>query len=181
MEDSEKQRLAAAILEAFMSAGATIEELEVLAKQKRLVTHEPDLYVFSGLLPKEPVAYPLHKNVLGVIRGEMVVGELKQWEELRDECKQLANLNEHLRKQGLLRLTVDEVFAWEEKDREWCPPGHMTRIRSLLTKAEISKIGTLVVKTEDELQKLGLGQKTRNTIKESLAGMGLHLGMKLED
>ena len=55
------------------------------------------------------------------------------------------------------------------------------RAHNCLKNAEIKNIADLVVRTESEmLRTKNFGRKSLNEIKEILAGMGLHLGMRLE-
>jgi DNA-directed RNA polymerase subunit alpha len=56
------------------------------------------------------------------------------------------------------------------------------RSYNCLKNANIRTIGELVQKTEGEMLKTkNFGRKSLNEIKEILAGMGLSLGMKLDD
>ena len=56
------------------------------------------------------------------------------------------------------------------------------RSSNCLKNANIRTIGELVQKTESEmLRTKNFGRKSLNEIKEILSGMGLHLGMKVDN
>lgn len=180
MNDVRKNELAGAMFDAFLSAGATEMELEALAKLRdmRMYAHQDPIFI--GVFEPEIITYPLHANILGVIRGEMAVNTGEELEKLIDQCTKLRRDNCALERRVNLPRLVEEVFC-SEKYREFGSTHKVTRVRNLLVKAKVSTMRQLAMKTEAEMRAFGFGRKLLNEVKETLAGMGLHLGMELEN
>ena len=71
---------------------------------------------------------------------------------------------------------------WEKLNKSVDEMELSVRSYNCLKNANIKTIGELVQKTEAEMLKTkNFGRKSLNEIKEILAGMGLSLGMKLEN
>ena len=71
---------------------------------------------------------------------------------------------------------------WEKLNKSVDEMELSVRSYNCLKNANIRTIGELVQKTEAEMLKTkNFGRKSLNEIKEILAGMGLSLGMKLEN
>ena len=71
--------------------------------------------------------------------------------------------------------------GWEKLNKSVDEMELSVRSYNCLKNANIRTIGELVQKTEAEMLKTkNFGRKSLNEIKEILAGMGLSLGMKLE-
>src|SRR4029079_14361244 len=77
---------------------------------------------------------------------------------------------------------ADREVWWEQLKKSVDEMGARVRSYNCLKNANIKTIGELVQKTEAEMLKTkNFGRKSLNEIKEILAGMGLSLGMKLDN
>jgi len=77
---------------------------------------------------------------------------------------------------------VDREIWWEKLNKSVDEMELSVRSYNCLKNANIKTIGELVQKTEAEMLKTkNFGRKSLNEIKEILAGMGLSLGMKLDN
>ena len=77
---------------------------------------------------------------------------------------------------------ADREVWWEKLNKSVDEMELSVRSYNCLKNANIRTIGELVQKTEAEMLKTkNFGRKSLNEIKEILAGMGLSLGMKLEN
>ena len=91
--------------------------------------------------------------------------------EEEDEVEEPAELPEH-----------DREVWWEKLNKSVDEMELSVRSYNCLKNANIRTIGELVQKTEAEMLKTkNFGRKSLNEIKEILAGMGLSLGMKLDN
>jgi len=91
--------------------------------------------------------------------------------EEEDEVEEPAELPEH-----------DREVWWEKLNKSVDEMELSVRSYNCLKNANIKTIGELVQKTEAEMLKTkNFGRKSLNEIKEILAGMGLSLGMKLDN
>jgi len=91
--------------------------------------------------------------------------------EEEDEAEEPAELPEH-----------DREVWWEKLNKSVDEMELSVRSYNCLKNANIRTIGELVQKTEAEMLKTkNFGRKSLNEIKEILAGMGLSLGMKLDN
>jgi DNA-directed RNA polymerase subunit alpha len=91
--------------------------------------------------------------------------------EEEDEVEEPAELPEH-----------DREVWWEKLNKSVDEMELSVRSYNCLKNASIRTIGELVQKTEAEMLKTkNFGRKSLNEIKEILAGMGLSLGMKLDN
>jgi DNA-directed RNA polymerase subunit alpha len=91
--------------------------------------------------------------------------------EEEDEIEEPAELPEH-----------DREVWWEKLNKSVDEMELSVRSYNCLKNANIRTIGELVQKTEAEMLKTkNFGRKSLNEIKEILAGMGLSLGMKLDN
>jgi DNA-directed RNA polymerase subunit alpha len=91
--------------------------------------------------------------------------------EEEDEAEEPAELPEH-----------DREAWWEKLNKSVDEMELSVRSYNCLKNANIRTIGELVQKTEAEMLKTkNFGRKSLNEIKEILAGMGLSLGMKLDN
>jgi DNA-directed RNA polymerase subunit alpha len=76
----------------------------------------------------------------------------------------------------------DREVWWEKLNKSVDEMELSVRSYNCLKNANIRTIGELVQKTESEMLKTkNFGRKSLNEIKEILAGMGLSLGMKLDN
>src|SRR5688572_32227221 len=82
-----------------------------------------------------------------------------------------------------VELSESEKEQWWEKLNKSVDEMELSvRSYNCLKNANIRTIGELVQKTESEMLKTkNFGRKSLNEIKEILAGMGLSLGMKLDN
>src|SRR5262245_360886 len=77
---------------------------------------------------------------------------------------------------------ADREIWWEKLGKSVDEMELSVRSYNCLKNANIRTIGELVQKTEAEMLKTkNFGRKSLNEIKEILAGMGLSLGMKLDN
>lgn len=157
------------IRRAFKYAGATAEELVVLAKQKHNFDRGGEYHHF-------------HEHVLDMLRGKLILVDPDHYKALQKKSDYLRRLEteSYLSVPESRRdLTIEEVFSY---DRGFaCSRGALTRLRHSLASESIFTIRQLVAKTHDELLKFPyLGRKSVNIITEELAVRGLHLGMDLE-
>jgi DNA-directed RNA polymerase subunit alpha len=77
---------------------------------------------------------------------------------------------------------ADREVWWEKLSKSVDEMELSVRSYNCLKNANIKTIGELVQKTEAEMLKTkNFGRKSLNEIKEILAGMGLSLGMKLDN
>ena len=77
---------------------------------------------------------------------------------------------------------ADREVWWEKLNKSVDEMELSVRSYNCLKNANIKTIGELVQKTEAEMLKTkNFGRKSLNEIKEILAGMGLSLGMKLDN
>ncbi len=123
-----------------------------------------ELWTDASVSPDDAIAYAakILKEHMGIfINFEEPVEPTEVIEEAKDEVK--SNVNENLFR------SVDELEL-------------SVRSANCLKNAEIRSIHELVKKTESEMLKTkNFGRKSLNEIKDILAEMGLHLGMKLEE
>ena len=98
------------------------------------------------------------------------------------------DLHQHRRGRGRLGETpvelseADREVWWEKLNKSVDEMELSVRSYNCLKNANIKTIGELVQKTEAEMLKTkNFGRKSLNEIKEILAGMGLSLGMKLDN
>jgi DNA-directed RNA polymerase subunit alpha len=120
-----------------------------------------EIWTNGSIDPRTAVAQAAHilLDQIGVFVGENLIVEKE--EPIKEEPKK--RLNENLFRR------IDEIEL-------------SVRSANCLENADIKYIGELVQKTEAEmLRTKNFGRKSLNEIKEILAGMGLTLGMKLED
>ncbi len=120
-----------------------------------------EIWTNSSIDPRTAVAQAAHilLDQIGVFVGENLIVEKE--EPVREEPKK--RLNENLFRR------IDEIEL-------------SVRSANCLENADIKYIGELVQKTEAEmLRTKNFGRKSLNEIKEILGGMGLALGLKIED
>ena len=120
-----------------------------------------EIWSNGSIDPRTAVAQAAHilLDLIGVFVGEYLIVEKE--ERVREEPKR--RLNENLFRR------IDEIEL-------------SVRSANCLENADIKYIGELVQKTEAEmLRTKNFGRKSLNEIKEILGGMGLTLGMKLDE
>jgi DNA-directed RNA polymerase subunit alpha len=105
---------------------------------------------------------------------------------MKDHLQIFINLEEEDEEEGespVVEVSDEEKGALYEKLQKSVDEMELSvRSYNCLKNASIRTIGELVQKTESEMLKTkNFGRKSLNEIKEILAGMGLSLGMKLDD
>jgi DNA-directed RNA polymerase subunit alpha len=104
---------------------------------------------------------------------------------LKDHLMMFINIDEDDEDSGDTPVELSEADreAWSEKLGKSVDEMELSvRSYNCLKNANIRTIGELVQKTEAEMLKTkNFGRKSLNEIKEILAGMGLSLGMKLDN
>ncbi len=106
---------------------------------------------------------------------------------MKDHLQIFINIDEDDEDEGIdtppVQVSDEEKGALYEKLGKSVDEMELSvRSYNCLKNANIRTIGELVQKTESEMLKTkNFGRKSLNEIKEILAGMGLSLGMKLDD
>lgn len=150
---------------AFRYAGASAEELVVLAKQEHNFDRGGKYHHF-------------HEHVLDVLRGKLVFVEANTLKELQEKRSQLHDIeiNRKLTTQAGREITVEEFFSPRDIDRGGMR-GILTRIRNGCANREIQTLRQLVRKTEYGLSSCLLGHRSIQIIRERLSERDLYLGM----
>jgi DNA-directed RNA polymerase subunit alpha len=121
----------------------------------------------------------LEVTTTGSISPEEAVSQAAQI--LRDHLEIFVNFKEETRPE-LPAVDIDRVRLIENLKRSVDELELSVRSYNCLKNANIRNIGELVQKTEAEMLKTrNFGRKSLNEIKEILEGLGLSLGMKIDD
>jgi len=159
MSDFEKIHLSLKMCSYFTAAGATLDEMKVLA-------HEVSL------------GWPFHVAILKVIRGESEICYAGANKDLEDYYRLKAEIALQTRKD----LTIKEVFTWECCQALGLNKGTLTRVLHCMRNDDIETLAQLVRCREDKLLRTpNMSRRSVHLIKEVLGSMNLHLGMYQED